>query len=280
MSNNTETQIEDILSTLCTEVSLLSSNDTQLSYRIAPKHSAYTVHDVFNTCNFDVKIYEDSDSCRVYLNRSDFMNSESNLNLAKIYAETCKNLSHTMDSLSSLDHFQPFDYSVNIENLSPEKKQIIITLNSAVDGQQTPASPQMQTNHQDNRSQNVAAASKSFTQSGQRKRHGMGANITNIENTGVPKIAKTYLMQDGPNKGKEKGAHWRWLYTHVFRHFTENAAPAIALIIILLSLTSFAILMKGFFCPDFATAKKLPWYCSKENIRNKAQGDTLILPTQ
>lgn len=262
-------QIEELLSIICTEVFPLSSNESQISFRIAPKRDARTVYDVLNTFGFEAKIYDESDHCRLYLNRSTFQGAEARLDAAFLYAECLSDIAETLDNLMLSGSSQVSDFSINMMNLPNSGKRITISLEpstkTAVTGTITTT-------------QSSAERPQRMAQRQQRRRTASKPEVT-VENMGMPKMAKTYLMQDGPNKGKEKGAHWRWLYTHVFRHFFENSAPAIALIFIIFIVTAVFSTMKGFICPDLAVElNKRPWYCDADKVRSKLRGDDIYIP--
>ncbi len=260
--------IEDVLGTLCSEVSLLSSNNTQKVFMLRPKRPAKLASDILIAHGFDAKIYDESDHCRLYFgNTANVADAGYKLSQAANYAESLHNVCSALESLCELQDVQPSDFSINLMNSGAQSQQITITLTK-----QTVSNVDTQPLPQNGDSRQFAAAPPPV--GAQTRRAAQRKADLNIKNAGVPTIAKTHLMQEGPNKGKEKDAHWRWLYNNFFRYFTENAAPAISLIIFLLVITSIAILLKGFICPDFAVnTKNSPWYCNKENIQNFLRGD-------
>ncbi len=260
--------IEDVLQTLCSEVSLLSSNESQRAYKLAPKRDAQTAHNILNSFGIESKIYDESDHSRMYLSLASLNQSEDRINSSYLYAKTMRSMADTLNELCSSPDVQASDFAMNFMKNSAGAQTITITL-SAANGSQNVAE-----------NSQVSAPPKPLPQPVNRpsglKKHGPRRKEDTISNAGVPTIAKTYLMKDDENKGKEKDAMWRWLYNNLFRYFAENAVHAMVLIVLLAGLASIGIMSKAVICHDFMVKEKdIPWYCDKERLQKYLRGDRL-----
>lgn len=266
---------QNILSWLCTSVEHLGSNATDEVYKLTDIKEAHMAFDVFNALGFGVKIYDDETSSRLYITKPRFDKDtlERKLESARAYSVTLKQIQQSLQNLRTTQK-EICDYSVNLVN-SPDNsvkinltayKEVSARSASKVTTQEAPA---------------FSPASPPPMPTGRKgKKHKDPFLHSGLTGTA---LAKTHLMQD--EKGKEKDATSRWLYTHIFSHFLTYSAEVLAIVVLLLFISAIFVTSKAFICPDFATeAKKTPWYCDRAQIRqlliDEKPGPEVLFPTR
>lgn len=80
--------------------------------------------------------------------------------------------------------------------------------------------------------------------------------------SGGPELGKKYPFgipsaNDNPNEMTFS----KWLSTHLFSNFTESFYAFMGMAFAALVLISLWVVVKGYLCPDLATAKNSAWYC-------------------
>lgn len=261
-----------ILSVVCSETEHLTSNATHHIFRLHNDKEARIATDILNTTGFEVKLYNDNDENRLYITKpkQEKEKLEMMLRRADSYAHALKNIYNSMENLASKSVSNVENFGINI--MASVDNSQIITINieqkkaekqgmAAFSASEAPAKTVI----------NETAPSPPNPQPMQKKQKKAA-----FDQMGAPAIAKTHLMQD--ENAKEKGAVQRWLYTNVWRHFINNSAEISVLVIFLLIVSALVVTSKAFLCPDFATAKSVPWYCDKAQIRKKFKEEEPPLP--
>lgn len=265
--------IKDILSLLCRQPEHLASNASHHIFKLPDHQEAAVAFDLFNSLGFEVKLYDEEDSsARLYIGKPAFDKKtlEDKLRAAEAYATALANIQQSMRDFCAVSGDLVENFSVNLLNNPDNSKRISIGI--------YPKKEAGNTTEIINEGPSPVTPAAAPATPAPRKGKPEKDSLVKIGSS----LAKTHLMEAGPNKGKEKGAFGRWLYTNMLRHFIGSTAEIMVLVFFLLLISALFVTSKAFLCPDFAMENKKPsWYCDRDQIRSRLKNEEpkIELPT-
>jgi Fe2+ transport system protein B len=239
-------QFEDVLSALCSQVTLSNANEAQKIYILNDAKEAKLAHEVLAAYGFHVKVYKEEAASKMYITMPSFDSAlvEQKLSAALAYAQSLKQIKQSLDTLSHNPVSQAPDYSIMLADMAAGK-QIVIHLTPASHTAASEAIKQAPVAKPKVKTRTVAAAAtgaKNSLESG-------------------PMVAKSSYK-------KPENAHAETKMQHLYNRFGGRALNSVygifLLIVLMMILYALFTFSKTFLCPDFATAKKnTAWYCQK-----------------
>lgn len=236
---------QDVLEAICSEVSLVNENDTQHIFTVGSAREAKLAYDVLAAHGFDVRLYPEADTAKLYIIHSQAADNEQNLTSALHYAGMLRQLLGTMPAES--------EFNMTFANTPTHGKQISVYFPAAASALE------------------IAPAPRPVTATPMARRAG-GVPAKPVRRVAAAK--KSDILKAGPELGKKypfgipsgnddqnEMTFSKWLSTYIFSNFTESFYSFMGMAFATLVLLSLWVVVKGYLCPDIATVKTKAWYC-------------------
>ncbi len=257
---------KDVLSALCSEITPLNHNATQESYALKNDTEAKLAYEVLLAYGFDVNLYRESGTSRLYLTRDQRPPSAVALALdaALAHATTLKTIS---DQIFKDNNDINQYINIRFQNTATQGKQITIHYppapqdaaaakpyvaeaamkpSSSMQAPMTPPAPAHKT----------AKASIQL----QKKKEAVADNVF----SGAPSLAKKYPFGIQASSTEASDLSFKKRMTmYVLSNLTSSLYAFFAMLVATIILLTLFGVSKGFLCPDFIKAKQKnpPWYC-------------------
>jgi len=268
------TRIEDILSILCTSVTLAHSNDFQQVFTLTDSTDAKLAFDVLVAYGLDVKVYpQDDDSSKLYVTTPKLSPAqlEKTLSSAKIYATALKQINASLEQLCTDGELVlgDIEYSVNFTNSARNSKQILVQISPAVASDNPIIRPV-----------EVLAPVAAAAAPRPTVKRPVAAKAQDDFTSG-PVVGKGKYPGSGPEDGTVPEVSLkRRIFLYLFGNAATGGIAMLLIVVIVGILFSLFVFAKAFLCPDFAGSKKSDaWYCQKpgnEDDQKKQQRQNQI----
>jgi hypothetical protein len=231
----------DILAVICTDVKPLNENDLQLSLSLSTVKEAQLAYDVLAAHGFDVRVYHENGTSRLYINRS-VAPSEEKLDAALAHAHTLRHILDTMEDIESTDYQISFTNNLNMG------KQISIYFPSREQPARTPITEVV-------RPTAAAVSVRPAT-----------AYSPAADNRNRRLRKKSAFMASGPALAKKtmfntnKGLRG-WLHNYFVSHVAESFLAFCGMFFLAVFTLSVLITSRAYLCPDLAVVESRAWYC-------------------
>jgi len=242
-------QVQELLETLCSEVSISNENDAQCIFLLGTAQQARLAYDVLVVHGLDVRLYPENDTAKLYITKPI---DADRLAAALTQAETVGNVMDAME-ISHSD-----DYRISFTNTPTQGKQISIyfpppPVNPATSSPQAiAASAQLQSRIQ----RPPATRNKHIRR--RKKAAFLAAG---------PTVAKKSFL-GGKRDGNDLNLKLSDRIKNFFiSNFFESFYAFLIMAFLALLTVSIFITFKGYFCFDLATAGNNAWYCNLRNLR-------------
>lgn len=276
--------LENVLQSLCSEVSLTLTNDFQKVYTVSTPFEAKLVHEVLVAYGLDVKVYHQPEKpSKLYITHPRFADGQADIVYASAlaYAHALKKITATIDTLckGNQETLSLMDYNITFLKNAGGAKQIVIQMSPASDHQEPLAEPQSQPAAGSSPQENLPAAAA--TTSGQAVRSApVSSNQAKQPKKFAQKKASHYEeLSSGPAVGRgnypgklsaegeaKANSAQRRFALMMFGNMSLGSYPMLVMAIILGIIFSTFVMFRGFLCNDLAVAyKNRAWYCSYEN---------------
>jgi hypothetical protein len=241
--------IETLLQSLCTQVKKSSQSETQALYVLEDNQEAKLAYDVLVANGFDVKLYADDNSSRLYITRASLSSDKSEaLEHAIRHANLLKQLKSILDDQSDNEYSlvfsdNPSGAHIGIQLIEPKEPS----------------------------SEHAPAVSPNRAQPAPIRRVGKKYVMTKPEKEDVlgagPAVARQIIPKSlVPEEQQEDTAFKRGMLFVTSQAFKGGSWVAFFGLCLGL-IFSVLVLVRGFMCPDLAVARELPSYCKKVDTK-------------
>jgi hypothetical protein len=265
-----QSQIEDLIRSSCSSVTLSSSNDIQRTYIIANTTEARTVFEVLFAHGFDVKIYDQDDSrSKLYVSQSPIAQSQLDnaLHACKLYISAATNIRNALETTLK-SQMAPLNLEAKILFSAPSSSLKHITCQIIdVNQHNTLKTPPIN----EDPSPVTALRSvdkKTFSNTQKYKAKGRSKEDEFAAGPVVGRGKNPKAKKTDPNTNEE--ITFKGRITHFISGNIANSSYA-ALIMAagLAAILSLLIFAKGLLCPDFASLNnQRAWYCKIGETKN------------
>jgi|GEM_PF-2441644 len=261
-------QIEDLLSTLCTEVSLSLANDFQKVYGLMDSAEAKLAFDVLVAYGFAAKVYHTPGKpSKLYVAHSTLPAEQLQnvLSAAIAYAQTLKQIKANLDQLcnQSVPSLHSAIYTMTFVNMQPSGKQIIIQVTPPA-GTEANVQPNSSTaGPEGTEAAPVQAVAKAAAVAAPtRKKVRKVKNPYEDDFAAGPAVGKGfYPTKIAPEGGRAQESMRKRIILLMFGNMATSSFATLMWLVLLFILFSFFVFAKAFICYDFVAKKNNSWYC-------------------
>lgn len=244
--------IQHILQALCSNVALVNTNETHVIYALDTPKEAQLAHDVLSVHGFDVRIYHDAGSSRLYIERK-MLETASDLHGESVL-QHMEMLNEILESVSQLSSE---DYKISFVNTPSMGKQISIyfpPIKQATAAVGAPSPAPQNTRSQTTVSAESAAHLGDGRKSYKRKRNKLYAG---------PQLAKSSLFNEKTADSVGEIGVVRHVSNFFIGNLSQSFYAMFIMLFFLLVFLSLIIVTRGYICPDVAhAARNVSWYCA------------------
>lgn len=274
------TTLEDVLGSICQDVSLTLTNDFQRIYTVGSPIEAKLAHEVLVAFGLDVKVYhQDGKPSKLYVThpKQSAEHVERIYASALAYAKALKRIQTTLDSLCQdpAASSSPMAYNIAFLNGSSASvsKQIVVQILSADElsqqplestSSQEPASPPSSAPAQPQPAAGSVAAVMAASQANHARKYGPKKVEHYEELSSGPAVGRGNYPGKLSAEGEAKAnSAKRRVALQLYGNLTLGSFPMIIMATILSVIFSVLVMARAFICPDLAVANKnKAWYCT------------------
>jgi hypothetical protein len=245
--------LESLLRSLCTKVTKSSQSDIQVLYVLEDNLEARLAYDVLSANGFEVKLYADDNSSRLYITRTSLSPDKSGaLEHATHHANLLKQLKSILDSQSGEKYSLAFSGNpagthIGIQFIDPKEPAPEKFIPSVSSSQQSPAR-------------------RTVKKSAQRK-----AVEEDDVLTGGPAVARQFIPKSLVPESQQEDTGFKRLALYTTSQAFKGGSWVALFGLCLGMIFSLLVLARAFMCPDFATAKEVPAYCKKVDAKKNSE---------
>ena len=262
------TQIEQILTILCSSVQQTLSNDFQAVFLLSSSLEARLAFDVMLSHGFDVKAYpQDDNTTKLYITHPTWPAAQlqSTLDGAKAYAVALKGIQQNLDQMCS--DAEPIlgalNYQMSFANSQANSKQLIVQISPMGAAVVAPPAPVSVASAPIPAVKSAPGAAKSkYKYKAQRDEFSSGPAVGRA----------SYPGSKNSDSGAPEETLKRRIMLYIFGNMATSSYAMLIMVIILGMIFSLFVFAKAFLCPDFASMKHSnAWYCQNSNGSNEQQ---------
>jgi len=243
-------QVQELLETLCLEVSLSNENDSQCIFLLGTAPQAQLAYDVLVAHGLDARLYPENGTAKLYITKPI---AADKLTAAITHAETLGDIMDAMEASGSND------YRISFANTPSLGKQISIFFPPPTTA--TTVAPALQTTASLTR-QLPPPAQRPMTGNKHMRRRKKAAFLA-----AGPALAKKSLL-GGKRDGDDLNLKLSGQIKNFFiSNFFESFYAFLIMVFLAIFTVSIFITFKGYLCFDLATTENNAWYCSLRTLR-------------
>jgi hypothetical protein len=238
---------QDLLQAICTKVSLTNTNDSHYIFSLDTPKEAQLAYDVLAAYGFDIRVYHEEATSKLYIarNTGETADSANKLAAARNHATMLKEI------LEFMHNSDQSDYKISFVNTPSLGKQISIYFPPATNAMVSSAAPVPSTiAHANNNPQLQQARAKQTLQKKNK----------NLLHAG-PQLAKNLPFSAKAAEQSGEIGLKKWLANYFLSNFTQSFYASMIMLFFAILVLSMLVVAKGFMCPDLATIKSREWYC-------------------
>jgi hypothetical protein len=286
-------EIDDILNSICSEVTLSHANDFQKVYTLATPLEAKLAFEVLVVYGLDVKVYHQADKpSKLYVTHPTFSAAQTQriYAAAMAYAKTLKQIKLSMESLCQDNEaaLPSIDYNIAFLKGQAQAKQILIQILPSAEAEAltSPAEPQAGAAQA---AQATAAASvqsaATAAETAQTQMRAAGKHYEKPK-THYEELSSGPAVGRGNYPGKlsaegeaRQNSVSRRFGLVMFGNMATSTFAMLVMAVIVAGALSVFVMLKGFICPDLAVANKnKAWYCGTQHEEPQHPKQQILAP--
>ncbi len=275
--------LEDILNSICSEVTLSHTNDFQKVFSLSTPLEAKLAFEVLVVYGLDVKVYHAADKpSKLYITHP----TQSQAQIDKIYAaalayaKTLKQIKLSVESLCKDNEaaLAAVDYNIAFLKGTGAAKQIVVQIVPSNDAQAMAQGTAVEAPAAASAPSPAASAAVASGQVKVVRKYGEKPKSHYEELSSGPAVGRgNYPGKLSADGEAQANSVRRRMGLVVFSNMTTSSFATFIIAIIVGIFLSVFVMMKGFICPDLAVANKnRAWYCGsygeEPNAKPKQQG--------
>lgn len=257
--------IEDILSSLCSEVTLSHANDFQKIYALNTPLEAKLAFEVLTVFGLDVKVYHQADKpSKLYISPPSFSEAQARTAYAGAlaYARSLKQIKLGMETLCRDNEaaLSAVDYNIAFLKGQGSAKQIVIQILPSEDARALAASATAPEASAPSAPAVPAVAARPRSSA---RRYGEKPKSHYEELSSGPTVGRGgYRGKLSAENEAQQRSLCRRMGLMLFGNMTTSSFATLVMAVIAGVVLSVFVILRGFVCPDLAVANKnRAWYC-------------------
>lgn len=264
------TTLDDVLLSICDDVTLSLTTEFQKVYVVKTTFQAKLAYEILVVFGLDVKFYHQDDKpTKLYITHPEFSDAqaEKTYGAALSYAKALRQISDIVDDLvTKTPDSTASEYDINFLKNSPSSKQILIQMASITGSKpKNPVAASASAPQTVQKTPAKPAETGVIAESQQRaaRKYGEKKQGHYEELSSGPSVAR----RSYPGKLNEEGeaqanSTRRRIMLLLFGNMTQGSGPAIVMAIAIAIIFSILVMFRGFICVDLANANlNKAWYC-------------------